>query len=239
MKKLHLIALACVALLGSAAHADVAEIRAKLGQRMANLPRIADIRPTPIAGLYEVAVVSGEVFYTDEHGDYILHGDLIQTKTMRNLTEERQDKLSQIDFNALPLQDAVVWKVGNGKRRMAVFADPNCGYCKRLEHELQQVKDVTVYTFMIPILGGDSPQKAQNIWCSGNATQAWRDWMLNGTPPPRFMGMTCNTPMNRNLVLANKLRVEATPALFFENGSRIRGAAGLDDIEKHLSAGKS
>lgn len=239
MKKLHLIALASLMLVGSAARADVAEIRAKLGQRMANLPRIEDIRPTAIPGLYEVAVVSGEVFYTDEHGDYILHGDLIQTKTMRNLTEERQDKLSQIDFSALPLQDAVVWKVGNGKRRMAVFADPNCGYCKRLEHELQQVKDVTVYTFMIPILGGDSPQKAQNIWCSGNATQVWRDWMLNGTPPPRFMGMKCNTPMSRNLVLANKLRVEATPALFFENGSRIRGAAGLDDIEKHLSASKS
>lgn len=239
MKKHHLIALAALSLIGASARADEAEIRAKLGQRIADMPKIQDVRQSAMPGLYEVALSSGDVVYTDEHGDYLIHGDLVQTKTMRNLTEERQAKLQHFDFNSLPLQDAIVWKVGNGKRRMVVFADPNCGYCKRLEHELQQVKDVTVYTFMIPILGGDSPQKAQNIWCSGNATQAWRDWMLNGATPPRFMGMKCNTPMNRNLALARKLRVEATPALFFENGSRFPGAAGVDEIEKHLSATKS
>lgn len=239
MNKYHLIALAAACLLGANAQADEAEIRMKLGQRIPDMPKIEDVRVSAIPGLYEVAFVSGEVFYTDEHGEYIIHGDLVQTKTMRNLTEERQAKLSQFDFNTLPLQDAVVWKTGTGKRRMAIFADPNCGYCKRLERDLQQLKDVTVYTFLIPILGGDSPQKSQNIWCSKNATQTYRDWMIDGVQPPRFMGMTCSSPMERNLGLARKLRVEATPALFFENGSRIRGAAGIPEIEKRLGAAKS
>lgn len=239
MKKYFLTALAAACLMGGYAQADEAEIRIKLAQRIPDLPKIEDIRTSAIPGMYEVALASGEVFYTDEHGEYIIHGDLVQTKTMRNLTEERQAKLSQFDFSALPLQDAVVWKVGTGKRRMAIFADPNCGYCKRLEHDMQQLKDVTVYTFLIPILGGDSPQKAQNIWCSKNNTQVYRDWMLDGVAPPRFMGMSCATPMDRNLALARKLRVEATPALFFENGSRIRGAAGVAEIEKRLTAPKS
>jgi thiol:disulfide interchange protein DsbC len=239
MNKQLLIAWAAAALLVPHAQADEAEIRAKLPQRLPDIPKIEDVRPAAIPGLYEVAVSGGEVLYSDEHGEYIIHGDLIQTKTMRNLTEERQAKLTQIDFNSLPLQDAVVWKVGSGKRRMAIFADPNCGYCKRLERDLQQLKDVTVYTFLIPILGGDSPQKAQNIWCSKSATQTYRDWMLDGVAPPRFMGMTCNTPLERNLSLARKLRVEATPALFFENGSRIRGAASVAEIEKRLSGSKS
>jgi len=239
MKKHHLIAMATACLLGTLAHADEAEIRSKLPQRLPELPKIEDVRPSAMPGLYEVVVVGGEIVYTDEHGEYMIHGDLIQTKGQRNLTEQRQNKLTQFDFNSLPLQDAVVWKVGTGKRRMAIFADPNCGYCKRLERDLQQLKDVTVYTFLIPILGGDSPQKAQNIWCSKNATQAYRDWMLDGVVPPRFMGMTCNSPLERNLTLARKLRVEATPALFFENGSRLRGAAGVPELEKRLSGSKS
>ncbi len=220
------------------AGADEAEIRSKLSQRMPNLPKIESVQPTAMPGLYEVLVAGGDILYADEHGEYVIHGELLQTKSARNLTEERLGKLNQIDFNSLPLQDAVVWKVGTGKRRMAIFSDPNCGYCKRLEREIQQLKDVTVYTFLIPILGGDSPQKVQNIWCSKDAMQTYRDWMLNNVVPPRFMGMSCNTPADRNKTLARKLRVEATPAMFFESGARIRGAAQLAEIERNLAAGK-
>lgn len=238
MNKNHLIALAAACLLSANAQADEAEIRMKLGQRIPDMPKIEDVRVSSMPGLYEV-VAGGEVFYADEHGDYLVHGNLIQTKTMRNLTEEREAKLTAFDFNSLPLQDAMVWKTGTGKRRMVVFSDPNCGYCKRLEKDIQQLKDVTVYTFLIPILGGDSPQKAQNIWCSKNATQTYLDWMLNGVAPPRFMGMSCSTPMDRNVALARRFKVEATPAMFFENGTRIRGAAGAPEIEKRLSGAKS
>jgi thiol:disulfide interchange protein DsbC len=238
MKKHYLIALAATFLVAASAQADEAEIRIKLPQRIPDLPKIEDVRMSVVPGLYEV-VAGGDVIYVDEHGEYLIHGNLIQTKTMHNLTEEREAKLASFDFNSLPLQDALVWKSGTGKRRMVIFSDPNCGYCKRLEKDVQQLKDVTVYTFLIPILGGDSPQKAQNIWCSKNATQTYLDWMLTGVTPPRFMGMGCATPLERNVALARKVKVEATPAIFFENGTRIRGAAGVAEIEKRLSGAKS
>ena len=125
----------------------------------------------------------------------------------------------------------MVWKQGSGARRIAVFADPNCGYCKRFERDLQQVKDVTVYTFLIPILGGDSPEKATNIWCAKDSTRAWRDWMLDGKAPPRSMG-NCETPMARNLALSRKHKVNGTPAIVFEDGTRVPGAMSAEQLEK-------
>ena len=106
---------------------------------------------------------------------------MIDTKTRVNLTEQRIAKLTAIDFKALPLKDAMVWKQGTGERKLVVFADPNCGYCKKFEKDLQAVKDVTVYTFLYPILGADSAEKSKQIWCAKDNTKAWRDWMLNGT----------------------------------------------------------
>ena len=158
----------------------------------------------------------------------------METKTQRNLTEERMDEINQIDFASLPLRDAVVWKNGNGKRRMVVFADPNCGYCKRLEKDLQQVKDVTVYTFVVAILGDDSKVKANNIWCVKDRTQAYRDWMLSNTEPAQAFGM-CATPTQRNNALAQKLRVNGTPSMFFEDGTRLPSAAPVNVIEQRLT----
>jgi thiol:disulfide interchange protein DsbC len=212
---------------------QLAAIKLKLSQRVPELPNIESARTTPMSGLIELKV-GNNVVYTDANGDFLIEGQLVDTKTQRNLTEERLDDINKVDFASLPFKDAVVWKNGSGKRRLVVFADPNCGYCKHLEKEIQTIKDVTVYTFMIPILGDDSKAKLDNIWCVANRTQAWRDWMLSGTQPTRSMGM-CASPGQRNLALSQKLRVQGTPAMFFEDGSKLASAAPAATIEQRLN----
>src|SRR5436309_4535739 len=188
------------------AHADEAAIRKAIGERFTDFPKIDEVSKTPIPGLYEVRFGT-DICYTDEGGNYLIEGQMIETKTRTNVTEARIAKLSQIDFASLPLKDAIVWKQGTGARKLVVFADPNCGYCKRFERELQNVKDVTVYTFLIPILGGDSPAKTRDIWCAKDATIAWRNWMLEGTPPPRAMGQCDASAIERNLALSRKHKI--------------------------------
>jgi thiol:disulfide interchange protein DsbC len=205
---------------------------------MPQMPPIEGARTTSMAGLIELRA-GGHIFYTDAAGDHLIDGQLIDVRSQRNLTEERTNEINQIDFDSLPLRDAVVWKAGNGKRRMVVFSDPNCGYCKRLERDIQKLKDVTVYTFMIGILGEDSRVKADQIWCAKDRTQTWLNWMLDGEAPPRALGQ-CGSPLQRNMALAQKLRVNGTPAIFFEDGSRLPGAASQQTLEQRLvkAAGK-
>jgi thiol:disulfide interchange protein DsbC len=231
-------ALAVLALAG-AVRADEATIRKTLAERYPNLPKVDEIRPAPLAGLWELRFGT-ELMYSDAKGNYLVQGSIIDTAAKRNLTEERIEKLTAIDFGSLPLKDAIVWKTGNGKRRIAVFADPNCGYCKKFERDLLAVKDLTVYTFVIPILGGDSPDKSKAIWCAKDSTAAWRNWMVEGTTPPRLMGQCDSGAIERNLALSKKHRVTGTPAIVFEDGSRAPGAIPPAEIEKRLGAvGKS
>jgi thiol:disulfide interchange protein DsbC len=228
-------ALATLTLLAGPARADEAEIRKTLTERFANLPKIDEVRQTPMPGVWEVRIGT-DIMYSDAKGTYLLQGAMIDTATRRNLTEERVDKLTAIDFASLPLKDAIVWKNGNGKRKIAVFADPNCGYCKRLEKDLVNVKDVTVYTFVIPILGGDSPEKSRSIWCAKDNTTVWRNWMIDGTTPARLMGQCDASAIERNAALAKKHRVTGTPAIVFEDGTRAPGAIPAAEIEKRLAA---
>lgn len=213
--------------------AQLAAIKQKLAQRVPDLPPVESARTAPISGLIEIKAGSN-VFYTDAAGDYLIEGQLIETRTQRNLTEERLDEINRVDVANLPAKDAIVWKAGTGKRRLVVFADPNCGYCKQLEREIQKLKDVTVHTYLIGILGDDSRVKLDNIWCSRDRTQAWLDWMLQGATPPKAMGL-CGSPGQRNLALAQKLRVNGTPAVFFEDGSRLPGAANAATLEQRLA----
>ena len=215
------------------AHADEAAIRKAIGERFTDFPKIDEVSKTPIPGLYEVRFGT-DLFYTDESGNYLIEGQMIETKTRTNVTEARIAKLSQIDFASLPLKDAIVWKQGTGARKLVVFADPNCGYCKRFERELQNVKDVTVYTFLYPILGGDSPDKSRNIWCAKDNTKAWREWMVDGTAPSRAMGQCDTAALARNVELGRKHHVSGTPALVFEDGRRIPGAMQSDQLEKQF-----
>jgi thiol:disulfide interchange protein DsbC len=239
VRRAAIAALAVSALaLGQAAMAQEAVIRKNIAERLPDFPKIDEVSKTTIPGIYELRIGS-EVLYSDERGEHIIQGELIETKTRNNLTQARIDKLTAIDFASLPLKDAIVWKQGSGARKLVVFADPNCGYCKKFEKEMQGVKDVTVYTFLYPILGGDSPDKSRNIWCAKDNSVAWRDWMINGTPAPRNMGGKCDvSALDRNVALGKKYRVNGTPALVFEDGKRVPGAMAPEQVEKQLVASR-
>ena len=215
--------------------ADEGEIRKNLAERMPNLPKIDEVQKSPIPGVFEVRIGT-DILYTDEAGNYLIQGELYDTKGRINVTQARIDKLTAIDFAKLPLKDAIAIKQGNGKRKMAVFVDPNCGYCKRFERDLAALKDVTVYTFLYPILGPDSSTKSRDIWCAKDPAKAWRDWMI-GDKQPASAGDKCDiAAVTRNVELGRKHRVQGTPATVFPDGARLPGAVPLDRIEKQLAA---
>jgi thiol:disulfide interchange protein DsbC len=218
--------------------ADEAVIRKNLAQRLPDFPKIDEVSKTPVAGLWEVRI-GNEVLYTDADGSYIVQGELIDTNTRSNLTRQRIDKLTAIKFDELPFKDAMVIKQGNGSRRLAVFADPNCGYCKRLERELVALKDVTIYNFLYPVLGPDSNEKSRAIFCSKDAMKTWRDWMLDGVIPPRAMGACDTAAIDRTLAFGQKYRINGTPALIFENGERVPGALPGAELVKRLDGAKA
>ena len=215
------------------ASAQESTIRKTLAERIPQLEKIDEVRSTPMAGLYEVRVGT-DVFYTDAKGNFLIQGELIDTKARRNLTEDRIAKLSAVDFSALPLKDAFVTVRGNGKRQMVVFADPNCGYCKRFERDLQKVNNVTVHTFLYPILSPDSAEKSNNIWCAKDRSTSWDDWMLRDKNPT---DASCDTAaLQRNLAFGKKYKITGTPTVFFANGTRVPGAIGAPEIEKQLAS---
>ena len=223
----------------AAAFADEASIRKNLAERIPDFPKIDEVTKTGMPGIYEIRIGT-DILYTDENGSYLIQGEVIETKTRTNLTEQRISKLTAIDFKSLPLKDAIVWKQGNGDRKLVVFADPNCGYCKKFERDLQEVKNVTVYTFLYPILGGDSPEKSKAIWCAKDNTKAWRDWMIKGTPVEG--SPNCDAAaLQRNFAFGKKHRINGTPGLVFEDGSQRAGALNAEAVEKQLVAvrGKS
>jgi thiol:disulfide interchange protein DsbC len=219
------------------APAQEAVLRKNLAERIPQLPKIDEVTRTPIPGLYEVRIGT-DIYYADEKGDHLIQGSLIDTRTKVNLTDARIDKLTAVTFAELPLKDAVVIKQGSGQRRLAVFVDPNCGYCKRFERDLQAVKDVTIYTFLYPILGADSTAKARDIWCAKDAAKTWRSWMIDGATPAKTMGKCDTTALDRNLEFGQKYRVQGTPAVFFEDGTRKPGALPLAEVERLLAAAK-
>ena len=217
----------------SAAFAQEAVIRKNLAERLPALSKIDEVSKTPMNGLYEIRVDS-DIFYTDTEGNFLIQGNLIDVKGKRNLTEERITKLSAIDFDALPLKDAFTQVRGNGKRKMAVFEDPNCGYCKRFERDLQKVNDVTIHTFLIPILSADSVEKSKNIWCAKDKNKAWLDWMMREQTPAKA---SCDTTaLERNLAFSKKYKITGTPTVFFANGTRVPGAISAPEIEKQLAS---
>ncbi len=212
------------------AQGQEALIRKNLAERIPQLPKIDEVTRTPMAGLYEVRVDGTEIYYTDAEANFLIQGQLIDTRSRRNITEERVEKLSAIDFSALPLKDAITLVRGNGKRKLAVFEDPNCGYCKRFERDLQKVDNVTVYLFLYPILGQDSLDKSRNIWCAKDKVKAWQDAMLREQSVPTAQ---CDTAaLQRNLELGRKHKITGTPTLVAADGTRVPGAIGTAQIEK-------
>ncbi|MBK1689334.1 DsbC family protein [Rubrivivax gelatinosus] len=231
------LALAAAAVLacGSAA-AQEAAIRKALAERLPTMPRIDEVRPAPIAGLYEVRYGGTEILYADAKGEFIIQGSILDTKTLSNLTEARQDQLTAIDFAKLPFKDAITLRQGSGKRQVAVFVDPNCGYCKRFERDLAGVKDLTIHAFLMPILGPDSNAKSRDIWCAKDPAKTWRAWMLDNVVPPKAMGACDAGALARNVALGQRHRINGTPAVVFEDGTRKPGAIPIDQVEKLLAA---
>jgi thiol:disulfide interchange protein DsbC len=219
-----------------AAFANEAAIRKNLAERVPNLPPIDEVRATPVAGVFEVRYGGTELLYTDARGEFIFQGHLIEVRTLANLTEQRIEKLTAVDFDTLPLKDAIVIRQGTGARKLAVFGDPNCGYCKRFERDLMAVKDVTIYSFLLPILGPDSQVKSRNIWCAKDPARAWRQWMVDGVEVPRSMGACDTGALERNLAFGRKHRINGTPAVLFEDGTRRPGAIPAAEVERLLAA---
>ena len=213
------------------ASAQEAAIRKTLAERIPQMEKIDEVQATAMPGLYEVRIGT-DIFYTDAKGNYLIQGELIDTRARRNLTEDRINKLSAVDFAALPFKDAFTIVRGDGKRKLAVFEDPNCGYCKRFERDMQNVDNVTVYLFLYPILSPDSAEKSRNIWCAKDRTAAWEDYMVRDRIPA---AATCDTSaLQRNLAFGKKYKITGTPTLIFADGSRVPGAIPAKDVEKRL-----
>lgn len=229
-----LAAAALLALAAAHAPAQEAAIRKAIADRLPTLPAIDEVRETPIKGLYEVRMGS-DLLYTDASGQYLIQGELVDLRSKTNLTQARVAALSAIDVARLPLADAFVTRRGKGERRLVVFADPNCGYCKRFESELAKVDNVTIHTFLYPILGQDSVQKSRRIWCASNPARVWDDWMLKGkTIPAASCGGERLAALERNVAFGQKHKIEGTPTLLFADGQRVPGALTAAQIERLL-----
>jgi len=228
------LALICTLTLSQAAWAQEDVIRKNLPLRLPQFKQIDEVRKSEIPGLYEVRVDGSEIYYTDAKADFLIEGSLIDTRNKRNLTEERVEKLTAIKFDSLPLKDAFTVVRGNGERKMAVFEDPNCGYCKRFERDLQKVDNVTIYMFLYPILGADSVEKSKAIWCAKDRSAAWLDWMLREQPASSGAGGCDATALSRNVELGRKYKINGTPTLLFTNGSRVPGAVDAKKVEQML-----
>lgn len=195
---------------------------------------VTSVSKSGYLGLYEV-YFDGQIIYTDEKVSAIVAGNLIDTKTMTSVTEERMKKLNAIKFSDLPLTQAIKQVKGNGKRVLATFEDPNCGYCKRLAKDLSKLDNVTIYTFLYPILSEDSIKKSRQIWCAADKAKAWNDWMVDGKAPTGKDDCDTTAIIN-NQEFGQKLRITGTPTIFFADGDRVPGALPIAKIEQKLNS---
>lgn len=209
------------------------QIKTEIQKKLGTNAKVKSVSPAPVSGLYEV-LVGNDIFYTDSSGKYLIQGEIIELASGKNITEQRQADLNRIKWSDLVPANAIKNVRGNGSRQLAVFSDPNCGYCKRLEKSLQQLDNVTIYTYLIPILSPDSAQKSKQIWCSPDANKAYMDWMINGITPSGKGD--CSTPLDKNMAFAKAYGVTGTPTLFFTDGSRFPGAVQITDIEKKFAS---
>ncbi|OIR04590.1 putative thiol:disulfide interchange protein DsbC precursor [mine drainage metagenome] len=197
--------------------------------------KVESVTKSGYAGLYEV-FMGGQIIYTDEKASFLIaEGHLVDIKTKKDITGERMEELTKVDFASLPLAQAIKVVKGNGSRKLVVFSDVDCPYCKRLEqNELTNITDVTIYTFLYPIasLHPDAANKSKLIWCASNRTKAWQDWILNNQLP-KTTG-TCDVPLEKVGELARKIGVTSTPTLFFADGKRMLGAQPHQEIERAL-----
>jgi thiol:disulfide interchange protein DsbC len=209
-----------------------AAVKKLIEPRIGEGVKVQSVTKTPYSGLFEVRVGT-DIFYTDEKAKYLFVGRVLDTQTYQDYTKARIDEISKIKFSDLPLESALKTVKGNGKRMIAIFEDPNCGYCKRFRQTLQGIDNITIYTFMYNILSEDSAIKSKNVWCSADRNKAWDDWMLNGKAAPTAPE-SCATPNEKIFDLGRKLKITGTPTVFFADGTRIPGAMDAKGLEAKL-----
>lgn len=223
-----------VGMMGASAWADEASLKKQIEATYPKV-KVQSIAKTPYAGLYEV-FLDGQIIYTDETFNFlIVEGRLVDPKNKRDLTAERMDELTRVDFASLPLDKAIKVVKGNGSRKLVVFSDPDCPYCKKLEQkDLIGVTDITIYTFLYPLesLHPDAANKSRAIWCAPDRNKAWQEWILNGQLPKK--SAACDTPVDEVAELGRKMNVTSTPTLILPNGRRLVGAYPAQEIEKAL-----
>lgn len=233
MKKILLMLVASITLPALADEAQIRQaIEAKLGGG-----RVDGVQPAPVAGIFEVRFQSADgprILYTDAQGSYIFTGHLIDAKNDRDLTEERLQKLTAIDFGSLPLDLAVKVQRGNGKRVLAMFSDPYCPYCRRLEQTLLQIDDITVYVFMYPVIRPANADHSRAVWCSKDRAKAWLELAAAEKPKVPAAGANCANPVDRVLELGRSMRVRSTPTLYFANGERAEGGMPIGQMRAKL-----
>lgn len=231
-----LVSIALLSSLATFAVADEASVKKAVEAAYPKF-KVDKVTKTPYAGLYEV-FMAGQIIYTDEKLTFLIaEGRLVDPKTKKDITGERLEELTKIDFISLPLDQAIKVVKGNGSRKLVVFSDVDCPYCKRLErNELANITDVTVYTFLYPIeqLHPDAANKSKLIWCANNRVKAWEDWILRDQLPSS--AGNCEVPLDKVGQLAKKAGVTSTPTLIFADGKRMLGAQPYKEIERMLSA---
>jgi thiol:disulfide interchange protein DsbC len=238
MKKItNLVMVVLLSLSATMAFAETAQeaaIRKLIEPRIGEGAKVDSVSKTPYGGLFEVRIGS-DIVYTDASAKYLFVGRVLDTQTFQDYTKARIDDLTRIKFSDLPLESALKTVKGNGKRVIAVFEDPNCSYCKRFRQTLEEMNNITVYTFMYNILSDDSHVKSKNIWCSADRNKAWDDWMLRSKAAPPA-AESCATPNDKIFALGRQLKITGTPTIFFSDGTRIPGAVDVKGLEGKFSS---
>ena len=228
---------AMILLAASAAGADESAVRRMVQDKLRGSGAVESVQKMPWGGLYEV-VARGpdgpQIYYVDGDARVIIAGQAIDAKTGRNLTEERQRKLSAVRWSSLPLDQAITTVHGTGRRKIAVFSDPNCPFCKQFEKDLARLDDITVHILLYPVIKPESVPLTKSVWCSRDRAGAWNDLMLRDIQPTAKPD--CDTPVEKLVALGRKLGANSTPTWFLENGERYQGALPLAEVTRLLDA---
>lgn len=233
------VAIGVLALLSGVACADEASIRAEFSKKYPQA-KVESIARTPYLGLYEM-LVDGEVLYTDADFNYLIVGSIIDTKTKINVTDARQREIEDkklkslaFPFEQLPFDLAIKKVKGDGSRKVAVFSDPDCPYCRRLEKDLEKITDVTIYIFLFPIeqLHPKAPEMSRAIWCAPDRAKAWDEYMLKGVVAK---SAKCDNPVDKIVAFGQSKKINGTPTIFFADGKRVPGAISAERFEELLS----
>jgi thiol:disulfide interchange protein DsbC len=232
--KLTSLALAATLMFAATAHANESVIRKALAQQFPGA-NIASVTKTPYSGLFEV-YLDGQLVYVDANAQYVFAGDVIDLKSRSNLTQARLNKLQAIKWDTLPLDNALKTVKGKGERKLVVFSDVDCPYCRKFEAELGKVDNITVYTFLYPIAGlhPKAVQTSKQIWCAPDRNKAWDEYITRGSVPNN--DGKCANPVDATIALGNQLKVSGTPTLVFANGVRVPGMVPAAQLEKLLAA---